>query len=138
MLASFWDPCLQLSHIAFCRASSACAHSRHARCSSVIESRQLALEAGQLKDLRAVLVLSVTEIEETYRGTELHRDPRVEPARLSVLVLVSSGSYIWSCSTIPRNCSILCKHTTLFRYCIGQCSNVCKCKYIWDQAKHES
>uniref|UniRef100_A0A6B0TYV2 Putative secreted protein n=1 Tax=Ixodes ricinus TaxID=34613 RepID=A0A6B0TYV2_IXORI len=53
-------PSLQRVLIAFWHALVARAHSRITRCRSKIESRKLALEAGKLKNLPAVPILSVT------------------------------------------------------------------------------
>uniref|UniRef100_A0A6B0U6R2 Uncharacterized protein n=1 Tax=Ixodes ricinus TaxID=34613 RepID=A0A6B0U6R2_IXORI len=50
---------LQRVLVAFLHALVARARSRFTRCRSLIEGRKLALEAGQLKDLPAVLILSV-------------------------------------------------------------------------------
>lgn len=56
----FQTPGLHRGLVAFWHALVARARSRLRRCRSIIEGRKLALEAGELKDLPAVLILSVT------------------------------------------------------------------------------
>uniref|UniRef100_A0A6B0UX00 Uncharacterized protein n=1 Tax=Ixodes ricinus TaxID=34613 RepID=A0A6B0UX00_IXORI len=56
----FQIPGLQRVLVAFWHALVARARSRLTRCRCIIEGRTLALEVGQLKDLPAVLILSLT------------------------------------------------------------------------------
>uniref|UniRef100_A0A6B0U877 Putative secreted protein n=1 Tax=Ixodes ricinus TaxID=34613 RepID=A0A6B0U877_IXORI len=56
----FWMPGLHYALVAFLSASTSCACSRLAKRRSTIEGGELAPEAGQQKDLPAILFLSAT------------------------------------------------------------------------------